>query len=215
MAKVTRKRWGGIVAYEDDDTPSDVHLFNNVGKSAALWLYQSRELYRSALYLMEVRARKWNEITHLLQAPIALMLGSYAIETLLKMVIVGAHCDEHGRTFDARRAEQFLPRTHNLVALVKQAKLRVNEHDRKLLRELGEYAIWAGRYPIPLKSDGYVGPALFEAVERAPAAVAREHPSWPRFQALYPKLFKLAVRKTFRGRGFVLKPTAQGRQGSH
>jgi len=208
MVKVTRKIWGGIVAYEDDDTPSDVHLFNNIGKSAGLWLYQSRELYRSSLYLMEERERKWNEITHLLQSPIALMLGAYAIETLLKMVIVGAHCDEHGHTFDARRAEQFLPRTHDLVALVKQAKLRVNEDDRRLLRDLGKYSVWAGRYPIPLKSDGYAGPALFEAVERAPTAVAKEHPTWPRFRALYPKLFKLAVRKTFRGCGFVLKPTA-------
>lgn len=211
MAKVTRKIWGGVVTYEDEDTPSDVHLFNDVGKSTALWLYQSRELYRSALYMMKVRERKRNEITDLLQAPIALMLGAYAIETLLKMVIVSAYCDEHGRTFDSRRAEQFLPRTHNLVVLVRQAKLRVNEDDRKLLHDLGEYAIWAGRYPIPLRADGYVGPALFEAVERPPAAVAREHPTWPRFRVLYPKLFKLAVRKTFRGEGFVLKPSGKVR----
>jgi hypothetical protein len=208
MAKVTKKVWGGIVSYEDDDTPSDLHLFNNVGKSATLWLFQSRELYRSALCLMEERERVWNEITHLLQAPIALMLGAYAIETLLKMVIVGAHCDEHGHTFDARRADQFLPKTHNLIRLVNQARLRVNEADRKLLRDLGEYSVWAGRYPIPLVSDGYVGPALFEAVERAPAAVTKVHPAWPKFQALYPKLFKLAVRKTFQGRGFALKPKA-------
>jgi hypothetical protein len=208
MAKTLRKIWGGIVAYEDDDVPSDLHLFNNVGKSATFWLLQSRELYRSALCLVEERARVRNEVTHLLQAPIALMLGAYAIETLLKMVIVGAHCDMHGHTFGARRADQFLPKTHNLLKLADQAKLRVNERDRKLLRNLGEYSIWAGRYPIPLMSDGYVGPALFEAINRAPAPVAKEHPTWPKFRALYPKLFKLAMRKTFRGRGFVLKPTA-------
>ena len=161
---------------------------------------------------MEERPQKWNEITHLLQAPIALMLGAYAIETLLKMVIVGAHCDVHGQTFDAHRAEQFLPKSHDLLALVKQAKLRVNENDRRLLRELGKYSIWAGRYPIPLNSDGYGGPALFEAVAAAPTPVAREHPTWPRFKVLYPKLFKLAVRKTFRGEGFVLKPTGRSRK---
>jgi hypothetical protein len=135
-------------------------------------------------------------------------VGAYAIETLLKMVIVAAHCDEHGYTFDARRAEQFLPKTHNLVALAKLAKLGVNENDRGLLRDLGKYSVWAGRYPIPLNSDGYAGPALFDAVAAAPAAVAREHPAWPRFKTLYPKLFKLAVRKTFRGHEFVVKPTA-------
>jgi len=45
------------------------------------------------------------------------MLGAYAIETLLKMVIVRAHCDEHGYTFDARRAKQFLPMNHDLLRL--------------------------------------------------------------------------------------------------
>jgi hypothetical protein len=43
MAKVTRKISGGVVTYEEDDTPSDVHLFNKVGKSADLWLYQPTE----------------------------------------------------------------------------------------------------------------------------------------------------------------------------
>lgn len=211
MAKVTRKLWGGILTYEEDDTARDVHLFNKIGKSAGLWLYQSRELYRAALRLMEEQPRKWNEVTHLFQAPIALMLGAYAIETLLKMVIVGAHYDQHGPTFDAHRADQFLPKTHDLCALVKQAQLRVNENDRALLRDLGRYSIWAGRYPIPLRSDGYTGPALFEAVAAAPAPVAREHPTWPRFKTLYPKLFRLAVRKTFRGEGFILEPTSKRR----
>jgi hypothetical protein len=187
--------WGGIVAYEEDDTPPDIHLFNKVGKSADLWLYQSRELYRSAFYLVEERKR--NDCTHLLHAPIALMLGAYAVETLLKMAIITAHCDEHGYTFDSRRADQFLPKTHDLVALTKQAKLRVNENDRRLLRDLAKYSVWAGRYPIPLASDGYSGPALFEAVAAAPAV--EEHPTWSRFKVLYPKIFKLAVRKTFRG----------------
>jgi hypothetical protein len=208
---MTRTLWGGIVGYDGDDTPKDVHLFNKLGKSAGLWLYHSRELYRSALRLMEEQPQKWNEVTHLFQAPIALMLGAYAIETLLKMVIVGAHCDQHGYTLDARRADQFLPKTHDLSALVTQAQLRINKNDRALLRELRRYSIWAGRYPIPLHSDGYTGPALFEAVAAAPTPVAREHPTWPRFKTLYPKLFRLAVRKTFRGEGFVLKPTAKRR----
>jgi hypothetical protein len=206
MARVTRTLWHGALAFEDDDTPPDVRLFNEAGRSTALWLYQSRELYRAGLYLMEERERIWNEITHLLQAPIALMLGAYALETLLKMVIVGAHVNQGGHTRDAHRAEQFLPRTHDLVTLTRQAKLRVNEDDRGLLRDLTRYAVWAGRYPIPLTSDGFAGPALFEAVAPPPTAVAREHPTWPKFKVLYVKLFEQSVRKTFRHREFVLKP---------
>jgi hypothetical protein len=206
LAKIIRKLWGGAIEYEDDDVSAEVRAFNNTGKSTALWLFQSRELYRSSLHLMEERERKWNEITHLLQAPIALMLGAYAIETLLKMVIVGAYCDRHGITTDSQRAKEFLPTSHDLVALVKQANLRVNEDDRRLLRELSRYSHWAGRYPIPLHSIGYTGPALFEAVERPPADVARQHPTWPKFRALYPKLFRLAIPMTFKGRDFILKP---------
>jgi len=207
MAKVTRKIWGGIVAYDEDDTPADIRLFNKVGKSPDLWLCQSRALYQSAIDLVEERSRKRNDITYLLRAPIALMLGAYAIETLLKMVIVAAHCDEHGYTFDSRRAEQFLPKSHDLVALTRQAKLRVNESDRRLLRDLRKYSVWAGRYPIPLFSDGYSGPALFEAV--AGATAAGEHPTWPGFKILYLKLFKAAERKTYRGSKYVVKATPQ------
>ncbi len=68
MTKVIRKLWGGVIEYEDDDVTAQVRAFNNTGKSAALWLFQSRELYRSSLYLMEERERKWNEITHARQA---------------------------------------------------------------------------------------------------------------------------------------------------
>jgi hypothetical protein len=209
LAKVIRKLWGGVIEYEDDDVAAEVRAFNNTGKSTALWLFQSRELYRSSLYVMEERERKWNEITHLLQAPIALMLGAYAIETLLKMVIVGAHCDKHGLTLESRRAREFLPTSHDLISLVKTAGLRVNNDDRNLLRELSRYSSWAGRYPIPLDSSGYTGPALFEAVRPAPADVGRHHPTWPKFRTLYPKLFRLAVPKTFKGRDFILKPKAR------
>ena len=205
MAKVIRKLWGGAIEYEDDDVAAEVHAFNKTGKSTALWLYQSRELYRSSLHLMGERERKWNEITHLLQAPIALMLGAYAIETLLKMVIVGAYCEKYGINTESRRAKDFLPTSHDLVALAKEANLRVNGDDRRLLGDLSRYSLWAGRYPIPLYSNGYTGPALFEAVEPGPADVSRHHPTWPKFLALYPKLFRLAVRKTFKGRDFVLK----------
>ena len=207
MAKVTRRIWGGIVAYDEDDTPADIRLFNKVGKSPDLWLYQSRALYQSAIDLVEERTRKRNDVTYPLRAPIALMLGAYSIETLLKMVIVAAHCDEHGYTFDSRLAEQFLPKSHDLVALTKQAKLRVNESDRRLLRDLRKYSVWAGRYPIPLFSDGYSGPALFEAV--AGATAAGEHPTWPGFKILYLKLFKAAERKTYRWSKYVVKAAAQ------
>jgi hypothetical protein len=96
--KVTRRLWGDILEFDDEDVPPDRRAFNAFGKSVVLWFEHSRELYRSAHYLMEEKPRVWNEITHLLQAPIGLMLGAYAIETLLKMVIVDEYCKLHGVT---------------------------------------------------------------------------------------------------------------------
>jgi hypothetical protein len=60
---------------------------------------------------MEERPRVWNEITHLLQAPIALMLGAYALETLLKMVIVDEYCLIHGVTFESTLPKSFFPQS--------------------------------------------------------------------------------------------------------
>src|SRR5260370_12582085 len=187
MTKVTHHLWDGIIQSEDEDVPFDLRACNSFGKSVMMWFEHSRELYRSSCYLMEERPRVWNEITHLLQAPIALMLGAYGIETLLKMVVVGEHCDKHGITLDSKSAKDFIPATHNLVDLVKKANLRVNQDDRDLLENLSRYSIWAGRYPIPLGYSGYEGPALAEAVPPPPNEVPQQHPMWPRFVALYQK----------------------------
>jgi hypothetical protein len=204
--KVTRKLWRGIIEFEDEDVPADRRAFNAFGKSVVLWFEHSKELYRSAHYLMEERPRVWNEITHLLQAPIALMLGAYALETLLKMVIVDEYCLIHGVTFESTSAKEFLPTVHDLRELATRANLRINDADRKLLTELTRYSTWAGRYPIPRHYAGYSGPALKEAVPPPPASVSHQHPTWPKFVALYVKVHRLAVRKSLKRHGIILKP---------
>ncbi len=209
--KVTRKLWRGILEFQDEDVPRDRRAFNAFGKSVILWFEHSRELYRAAQTLMEPRPRIWNEITHLLQAPIALMLGAYAIETLLKMVIVDEHCKVHGITFESTAAKDFLPTIHKLDELAERADLRINKTDRKLLKQLTRYSTWAGRYPIPSFYAGYDGPALKEAVPSPPASVDHQHPTWPHFVALYQKLHSLAVRKSLGRHGIVLKPKARDR----
>src|SRR5258706_9846508 len=155
MAKVLQRIWDGIIEFEDDDASRDVWDYNAFGKSAVVWLQYSRELFRAASYLMEKRERTWNDITHLFQAPIALMLGAYAIETLLKMVIIAEFCVQHGLTFESHNAKEFVPKSHNLLGLIEKAKVRVSAMDRDLLKDLSRYSVWAGRYPIPLTSAGY------------------------------------------------------------
>ena len=207
--RVTRKLWRGILEFQDEDVSPDRRAFNAFGKSAILWLEQSRELHRSAHRLMQEKPRDEHDLAHLFQAPIALMLGAYALETLLKMVIVGAHGDAHGMSYESVSAGDFLPTVHDLEQLAQRAALRINKTDRKLLKQLTRYSTWAGRYPIPRHYAGYEGPALAEAVATAPDPVPREHPVWPAFVALYEKIHKLAVRKTFRGHRVILDATAR------
>ena len=208
---ITRTLWGGIIRFEEEDVPPDRRAFNAFGKSAVLWLEYSRELFRSARLIMD-KARTENDITHMFQAPIALMLGAYALETILKMVIVAEHCDAQGLTMDSRAAKDFVTPVHNLVSLAQQANLRINAVDRKLLEELTRYSTWAGRYPIPKFFQGYEGPALAEDIHRLPRPGPHEHPKWPKLVALYAKIHSLAVKRTFgRSRTVRLKPTPRTR----
>jgi hypothetical protein len=195
VAKVTRKLWGGAIEYEDDDTPIDIRSFNSFGKSAVMWLEQSRALHWAAVSLKKSENSIKGGARGAFDHVIALMLGGYAVETLLKMVIIADHCDANGFALDSKC--DFLPTTHNLVKLVGKAKLRVNAKDRKTLASLSRYTVWAGRYPIPLFAADYPGPAIFDGlgVERE----ASHRTQWEEYDALYRKLHRLAVRKTFKG----------------
>jgi hypothetical protein len=72
----------------------------------------------------------------------------------------------------------------------------LNVHN-SLLAKLSKYPVWAGRYPIPMKSNGYDGPAIFDRIGIRKRLA--ENPVWTGYVPLYEKLHKLAVRKTFRG----------------
>jgi hypothetical protein len=193
LTKVQLKLWGGILEYDDDDLPDDVRSFNVFGKSVILWLETAGALHRAAVSLMEEREKPKSRITRTINAPIALMLGGYALEALLKMVIINGHCNEHGFNLDSQDAKDFLPKTHNLRVLVEQAKLRVSKADRNVLTAISKFAVWAGRYPIPLMAIGYDGPAIFAYI--APGKRATEHPMWRKYAPLYLKLHRLAVRR--------------------
>ena len=71
--------------------------------------------------------------------PVYLMLCGMSLELALKAVIVS-----HG---ESPRA------THDLVQLADQAGVAVEQDQKGLLHFLSECVIWAGRYPVPKKSD--------------------------------------------------------------
>jgi hypothetical protein len=196
MAKILKSLWGGAITYEDDDIPFDVRQFNDFGKSAILWLEQSHALHWAAVALKDGAKSRTSTVRAATDHVIAIMLGGYAAETLLKMVIITDHCDARGFARDARHAREFLPTTHDLIKLAAMAKLRINARDRRTLGDLTKYILWAGRYPIPLSAAGYDGPKLFDGVgaERA----KRHQAEWKEYDTLIQKLHRLAVRKVFK-----------------
>jgi hypothetical protein len=196
LAKILRTIWGGAIEYYEEDTPLDVKTFNVFGKSVHTWLWQSRGLNNAATAMIIAYAKEYPETKDPFRETIALMLGGYAIEALLKMVVIADHCDQHGWALDTKKAQEFVPTTHDLDKLAGKAKIRTNKADRQLLRHLSGYTTWAGRYPIPLFPTGYDGPAVFNG-SRKEQLPPGESKIWKGYAALYAKLHKIAVRKVF------------------
>jgi hypothetical protein len=178
LAKIKREIWGGIIEYAEDDTPSDIRSFNEFGKSLALWQMQSRALHAAARAVIEKSD---------LYASIALMLAAYATETLLKTVIIYNYCRKNGPSLDSKKSGDFVPRIHDLTKLVSKSGLRTNKTDREILNELSRYSVWAGKYPIPLDSSNYDGPALI-------GQKYQNQSLWAKYVPLYKKLDRLSVR---------------------
>jgi hypothetical protein len=196
--KFIKTLWNGIVQHHDYDIPDHIRAFNEFGKSEMVWLLHSKALHAASMRLAE-------KPDLLFDTTIALMLGGYAIETLLKMAVISDFCDAHGKALTSKAAKEFLPKTHRLEDLVKKAGLRVNKSDRALLKRLSRYTIWEGRYPIPLAAqETYLAPALIAALANKHRPGAR--PIWPEYKALYEKLCRLVRRR-------LLRPSSRLRRG--
>ncbi len=77
---------------------------------------------------------------------VVLMLGGFAIENLIKAIIVSIKgpWDENGK---------FRLGSHDLLDLSKDAGLDLTDDDFLLFERLEQFTVWAGRYPAPKGSD--------------------------------------------------------------
>jgi hypothetical protein len=188
-----RQKWEEIVQWEKPlPQPYDVLTYNSIGMNPTLWLWHSKGHHSAALVLWNVHRRAKSErsiaATDRFNRALALMLAGYAVETLMKMILIEAHL----RTVDFppshTKLTDYIPRTHSLSDLAKKAHVRTNRSDRKVLDQLTEYVVWAGKYPTPVKAEGYAGPPAifltneFDAINRL----------WDQYTTLWPKLLKQA-----------------------
>jgi hypothetical protein len=79
--------------------------------------------------------------------PPVLMLAGFAVENLVKgRMAIGVNPS-------GRLPEKF--KTHDLLALARQAGIQFDETEEDLLKMLTVAAEWHGRYPVPITADDY------------------------------------------------------------
>lgn len=89
------------------------------------------------------------------------MLLAYAVENLLKAIIIRKRSREYKEGFRMTRKFPKELQSHDLVQLASKAGLEFNLEEEDLLRRLTRSATWYGRYPVPLHYTAGAGAETF------------------------------------------------------
>ena len=116
---------------------------------------------------------------------VALMLGGFAIEVLLKGLLVQKEAPINTKG-------KFIYGSHHLIQLAEDAELPLSEDERRLLEKLEEFLTWAGRYPISLES-GPMRPRKTPSGGFAPRTYGNPSEDWPAIRTLIEKLRQLST----------------------
>ena len=122
------------------------------------WVHKANDLHAAARYLWEAYAagggtmplEKFPRIAG--YPDVVFMLGGMALENQIKAIIPS-------RTdwpISNAKLMQIAKGNHDLVALLRDHKIRSNKSDRKFLAILSQYIRWGGRYMLPKKADDFV-----------------------------------------------------------
>ena len=126
--------------------------YRRLASEPIAWISTAEELLRAFNILVpqiEVDTKQLFEESHVFSnvASVAMMLGAFAIENLLKAIQI----EQLGPKFDNRGV--FAIDTHDLLKLTDATNVHLLEEERILLERLEQFAKWAGRYPVPLFRD--------------------------------------------------------------
>ncbi|HLQ24803.1 MAG TPA: hypothetical protein VK138_02870 [Acidiferrobacterales bacterium] len=113
---------------------------------------------------------------------VALMLAGFAIENLMKGLLVQKQSpvNEKGK---------FELVSHDLLKLAKDVSLPLTEDECRLLEKLGEFLTWTGRYPVPLTSEP-MRPRTLPSGGFAPRTYGQVGEDWPAVRTFIAKLKK-------------------------
>jgi hypothetical protein len=85
------------------------------------------------------------------------MLIAYAIENILKAIIISKYNTVLKNQFEKNRKFPKELKSHDLVSLCKKAEVTISLSEENLLRRLSRSATWYGRYPAPLNIIDFRG----------------------------------------------------------
>ena len=134
------------------------------------WISKANDLFLSAKVLEPHVLQYWTECEKASQMPqprfpsdnytgTYFMLIAFCVENYLKALIVRENSLIFKESF--RNDQSFFPKalqTHDLFKLANNQGFQYTHEEEDLLRRLSRCAIWAGRYPVPLKyTDGAGG----------------------------------------------------------
>ena len=137
------------------------HLFESSLFSSHAWVSKADDLLSAAALLEPQVKAVWSRRLSTPEKPVVeslrdgtidvhLMLVGFAIESLLKAVVVREKQSELRKEVGTtgRCADRL--RTHSLVRLAAIARLEVSLEEEGLLRKLSRATVWSGRYPVPI-----------------------------------------------------------------
>lgn len=134
------------------------HRACNLAYSANL-IYQRSSLAGKALFGEESPQNGTPEAQQLISessmSPIAYMLAGFAIENVLKGLII-QQINAEPSTIDGDVRLRKLTTTHDLTQLAKDAGIDPEDAVAELLSTLTEFLVWVGRYPRPRKLKDYM-----------------------------------------------------------
>lgn len=147
---------------------TDIALFTQVAATPAQWLGQAGEHLTAAEILLSNIMARHAEIERHMQSrerrefklqpsatAIYFLHCAFALENLFKGVMA-ARLSEEAKAAIARTGklpEEML--SHDLIALATRVGYPLQKDSEFVLTFLKRYAVWAGRYPLPVKNINY------------------------------------------------------------
>ncbi len=125
--------------------------YEYIYSSPSKWKDTADRLIEVAKLLEGERDQQSEDFLRLKVQHVYYMLIGFALENYYKGIIIGKMMSDDRRKEKGILDEEL--RSHDLLKLARQAQIEINEFSESQLNHLKEYALWKGRYPLPIRAS--------------------------------------------------------------